>query len=872
MRTEFTWWLAIFLCFSFAAIASAADAPLFQTLDQYTRIQIPVTTGSSFRLLNGNPAETKLIVDRMRPEALNGVTSWSDQRVKSVQVSATGLDKAELTIRFRENGTEAFAYMQGSNLVLDLWRQEGTPAKPAAAAPVPPTSVATKLPAQVKKNGTAHRAIASVGKIEKKKATKVSAVAPLESGKDLFQKFILPMPELKITAKDGGIDLPPAVDPEQKWKFSKGDKATEEGRAFELAKQLFARGKFGLTVKTIEIALRDFPESEHVDELRLLQAFCYRRLAETTGTPTLADKAETMFLEMAAQRDGDGNPLAFQRILQFYFGQKEFAKENWLQAIQHFEAVAAATPEKDADFPYVQIILAECYAKVDQSRRAERIYRYLAEHYPSHVLGKEGRYRIADLLGLEKNYGRVIEEGEKALREQPAYEKQRLEVLFQIGEASFALGQYARAEKYFTRFTELNSAATIAGLAWVRLGEIAEVARKDVMGARKYYMRAKNGYPFSQADLVATVRLARIDLPNEPDPAYMVKVLSDLLPSKFLDSDLRNMTKITLGQYLLATGQLDEAISLAQNGMAQTEGPAYEGYKTAYMQALVAKMNFLNSKNQFAEALSLFNRERKWFDLHGAESYRVAAETFRGLGLYATSNEMMEKFRLESAKGRGLASLASDPSLQAAKAKNSFARGAYSEAIALVYGKNDAASLVIRALSDYRLGHKKEAFAAAEKAFAQIKAENAKVSDANILSLNEIVVDRDQADRDFRRMEQDIDRSASLVEKESEELAYSKADALWYQKRHAEAQAAYAAAIEKFPKSARVDRAKYNFGMSLVSVGKRQEAVKVLTEVRDSSQTVWAESAKQELQLIEWESKYSSILRTLPPSGLGIPN
>ncbi|MGZ3695622.1 MAG: tetratricopeptide repeat protein, partial [Bdellovibrionota bacterium] len=87
-----------------------------------------------------------------------------------------------------------------------------------------------------------------------------------------------------------------------------------------------------------------------------------------------------------------------------------------------------------------------------------------------------------------------------------------------------------------------------------------------------------------------------------------------------------------------------------------------------------------------------------------------------------------------------------------------------------------------------------------------------------------------------------------------------------------EAQAAYSSAIEKFPKSARLERAKYNLGMSLVSVGKRQEAVKVLTEVRDSSQTVWADSAKQELQLIEWESKYSSVLRTLPPSGLGIAN
>jgi len=57
-----------------------------------------------------------------------------------------------------------------------------------------------------------------------------------------------------------------------------------------------------------------------------------------------------------------------------------------------------------------------------------------------------------------------------------------------------------------------------------------------------------------------------------------------------------------------------------------------------------------------------------------------------------------------------------------------------------------------------------------------------------------------------------------------------------------------------------------------VALGKREEAVKLMTELKNSGQSVWAESAKQELQLIEWERKYSSILRTLPPSGLGIAN
>jgi hypothetical protein len=46
----------------------------------------------------------------------------------------------------------------------------------------------------------------------------------------------------------------------------------------------------------------------------------------------------------------------------------------------------------------------------------------------------------------------------------------------------------------------------------------------------------------------------------------------------------------------------------------------------------------------------------------------------------------------------------------------------------------------------------------------------------------------------------------------------------------------------------------------------------VFTTLKESGESVWAESAKQELDLLAWEKKYSYVLRTLPPSGLGISN
>ncbi|MFX6040653.1 hypothetical protein ABTE96_22025, partial [Acinetobacter baumannii] len=81
------------------------------------------------------------------------------------------------------------------------------------------------------------------------------------------------------------------------------------------------------------------------------------------------------------------------------------------------------------DFPYVQMLLAESYGNVDQPRRAERLYRFLTEKFPKHVLAREAAYRTADLLAIEKNYGRVTEAGEQALSTYPEFEKSRPEVL-----------------------------------------------------------------------------------------------------------------------------------------------------------------------------------------------------------------------------------------------------------------------------------------------------------------------------------------------------------------------------------------------------------------------------------------------------------
>jgi tetratricopeptide (TPR) repeat protein len=856
MRTQVVFsWLMMLVGFLTAVAAVASETPKLQSMDQYTRIQIPVAAGSTFRLINGQNGEATLVVDRIRPGALDAVKSWQDSRLRGVALNPVGLDTVELKLQFKSSATESFAYLQGGMVVVDLW---------AGATPSAPPILARKLPTVIKQAKAPTRKIASVP------VKAAPPVRPLRREIDLFQRFILPMPELRIEAKGAGFDLPPRGEIEELWKFSAGKPNSEAGASYEFAQKLYREKKFGLALKTIEISRRDHPESPHTNELKLLEALCYRRLGEATKTEALALKSEQLLEELGGQRDKAGRPMPFQKAIRLYFAQKEFNRGNWLQAIQHLEFVANSTTEDDLDLPFVHTMLAEAYTKVNQPRRSERVYRFLFERYPQHALAKEARYRIANLLAVEKNYNRVTEEGEAALAAYPEYEKNRSEVLFNMGEANFWLGRYAKAEKYFRRFTEISPAQTNAALAWVRVGEILELSKGDVAGAREAYFRAKNSYPFSRGDLVATVRIARIDVETEKEPAFIVKTLQGMLTDKTIDGELRRMAELTLAEYLLITGEIDKAVELSRVGMAQTEGNAYEAYKLAYIKSLFTKIGALNREKKFSESLALYEKEKKWLDLYGPEIFRAMADAYRGLGLYATSNDLMERYAKEARGGRSLASRAQEEELSLAKGKNSYARGDYAEALAHLPDDDDGEIIAMRALAEFRLGRKKNAYLAADRALARTEVN--KLSDAVLSDLAEVLIDRSMVERDFGRMEKDIGRVKKLLSKEDERLTFAAADALWYQKKHDQAEKAYEAAIAAYPKGDRTDRARYHQGMSFISLGKSDAAVKVLTTLKESGGSVWAESAKQELDLLAWEKKYSSVLRTLPPSGLGISN
>lgn len=869
MRLFYT---VLFLVYVVALTSAAisADAPAVRTYGSYSRLVLPLPRSAQFKIQSASQEAVVLQIDRMKMPEWGDLDLLTDKRVKAVRAQTSGLDQVAVEIKLAASGIDYFAYTQADPpaVVVDFW-----PQKELAQQDVNIGTVATPQGRGVQR--------APAAKLPKRAAAAEEIANPLRLDRDFFQRYPQPHPEFQF--KGEIFALPGGKDPSRDWSWTKLGEGRPEAESYSLAKALFQAKKFGLAIKTCEVIERDFSASDLLPEISFLKAMAYKRLGEANKNQELQDLAEREFQVLMERRAADGSQYPFAKHIRTYFAEKAYGEKNWLGAAEILEGLIKETPESSADFAGYSMALADAYFHVGQERRAERLYRYIAQQNPKKIVAKEALYRVGDILAFEKNYARAAEELEAAMARYPEYRTKRPEAQFNLAESYFWLKQYGRATEAFERFLRDHPANTLGAVAHVRLGEVEELNGKKIAAARKRYENAINAFPYTEGARVASLRQARLDLPREKDLSYPIKALEEVYRDEKAERSLRQIAQTALIEHLLASRSPDRAIELAQAGLSTTVSTEFELFRGYYIRAIAAKLGQLVNQAKYADALALYESEKKWFGLAGADIYRYMAEAYRGLRLFAESNRFMALYATERKKElgkRGLASLGAEAQdIRLARAKNSFAEGKFGEALTSLTGISagtDADVERMRAISLFRLGRVEESFSSAERAL-RIYADNKDKIDAKVFQeraseLGDILIERAHRARDFRSMQQTADRMLGLLPKREERFVFLRADSLWYQKRHADAVTAYQKAEEEFPKSDRIDRAHYNTGMSYLAQGKREQAVKVLTALRDKSQNVWSQSAKQELELIQWEQKYSTVLKSLPPSGLGIVN
>ncbi len=837
----------------FSAIASSTS---LETSASFSRLVIPVNAKSRFSVKEESGQVVLKLEDNPRPAE---VKVTSDQRIKKINLLHSGSTTQEIGLMLEDSSLDYFAYYQPSppSIVIDIW-----PKKAEAKS----AEIGSRVPAEVKKP-IAKPAVAK--KINEK---------PLSLKDNFF--FQIPIIVPNFVYSGDSFDTSKERNISGGWNWTKPDNNIPGATNFSLAQKLFERKQYALCIKTIEFARRDYPAGKYSDEMDFLEALAYREMGLAEKDQFLTTKSEEKLQELMLRESREGGYLPFSSKIRIFFASEAYRNERWLDAVSHFEFITTGkNAEKEQDYTGIVMAMAEAYFQLRQYRRVERIYRSLDGKEATKSMIPEAAYRLGNIHAHEKALKKADKAFRDALRKYPEHEAIRVEAYFNLAEVNFGMGDFKKSEEYFLKFLELHPSNTLAGLALVRMGEISELLRKDTNKASEYYLSAINRFPFSLADTLGRLRRARLNVKTEKDIDFQIGSISDVIKSEPIPEEVKRIAHETLIGYLMQSERFEEAAKSSEEGMSITSGVGYEIMKRLYVDALRMQVQQLNKKMAYDQLLALYKQKTEWLEKIGPELYKELAEAYRGLGIYETSNQFLARYAEEtrnSVHGRNPSSLErAQDQIALNRAKGEYLQGRFGSLLETLDGFDDIASLRLKVKALLKLNRNNEAKAMSEILFQKVlstKSSNKKARDEAIIDATEARIVLANERKDYADLESGLQRAIAQLSSRNERFEVMLGDALWFQEKHRPAISAYRKSLEFAKSDERIARANYRMAMSQIAVGEKMEAVNILTKIRSGSQNIWSESARRELELIEWEKKYSVIIGDLPPMGLGIKN
>lgn len=863
MMKYFYWLLAVTTTLSFG-IADAKNSRQVQleSNNTYTRIILPLRRNTSFQVseeIRHNSIQVEL--DSYYAIATNELNNeFQDRRVKSISLEKGETGNAKFTIKTNSLDTKHFVYFRPNppSLVVDIWHAYKNAQK-------------SKVKVQ--------RKVAAKPKEKKQNNSKVDfVVKPLNFKNSIFYEFPSELPEFVYDGANFSTEKEP--DPGAGWKWRKADRKKPGGTNFSLAAKLYERRQFALAIKAVEFARRDYPTSPYHLEMTYLEALAYRELAKVTKNESFFNLATEKLKELVLKQNKEGEYPPFSMKIRMFFAAEAFQQHRWLDAISEFEYVTSFGGREistdDQEYAAILTAMAKSYLELRQFRRAERLLRNIDQKYAHTDLGHEALYRLGASLSYEKAYKKAIQAYHKALNKYPKLDKKFPDTYYRLAINYYQLGMYEKSKSAFEEFVKRHPSNTLAGLALVRLGEIAEAKSGNLNLARKYYVKAMERFPYTTSSKLAQTRLARLDIHREQDLDFTRSQLTKIVKDEHEALTIRTLARGVLINYALKAKDLEQAIEQSKKGMADLSGKFYTYFKNLYVKSLHMKWKSLVQANQYTKALNYYEKNRKWLDNIGDDKLFQLGEIFSGLGLYNTSYKYLEMFAESktSKDGRYPSSKRLNRKLQSLKANSEFRSGDYKVAENLFADDTSIEGLAKRVESLQKLNRLTEAKQLALNSFEKFKSNSQHIPEATfnksmIIFGNAVLVYHEKR-KELEPKEQFLAKFLKENKSLDDSFLYEYADVLWSQRKFVKSVAEYKKALTDYPDSIRASRAKYRLGLAYIEVGDRKSAVKILTDLTSSSQNIWAESAKRELELIAWEDKYSFILGDSKPSGLDI--
>ena len=379
-----------------------------------------------------------------------------------------------------------------ARFVVDFWPKPGPTVGEVRAQQEKERRLRVAQEKQARELKMAERQLASVKRLNDAGDLERYCREPYQEQNDVFLRF---RPHHKRFDLTKYLSL---VTADQEYRYFEPQGDSREEQLVRLASKLYAQGKLGLAIRTVDFLKEEFGKSRFLSEMLFLRANAMIKLG-------LHDQAKQLLEQIVFE--AKGSPVAMHAA--FYLAAKQYLEGHTIASLERFLWLIKYYPNYRLAWVF-HFAAAECLYDLRQTVKAEEEYQWLAVKAPERQIQAEASFRMGDLFLERGQYEQALAAYYKSIKFFTPESEQYAAVHINRAESLYWLREFDRAAEEFQSFLKNFGSHPAGWRATYRLAEIAG-RQNSKEKSREWLYKTVNDFPFSPAATLARLRLVSCD-------------------------------------------------------------------------------------------------------------------------------------------------------------------------------------------------------------------------------------------------------------------------------------------------------------------------------------------------------------------------
>ncbi len=378
------------------------------------------------------------------------------------------------------------------------------------------------------------------------------------------------------------------------------------------------------------------------EQWRLLAAYLFAEAHYQENEERLAHRGAEVLAALSRALNAGHLPERTPPAL-FYSGRTCMAMGDWRRAEVYFMQLVEDYPQHPlAGRAWLK--LARIYSSAESFVESLQAARQALDHSLTRprraqayfLLGK-GHYMLGDSGGAVENY-------ERCLQEEPSHHLKEPQLLRELGESHFSLGNHQKSNDHL--FHYLNLLGTVPDLDMV-LARVAEnlTFLEESSLADRLRNHVTDEYPHTEGAVIAQLRVAEAYETRAPAQPELARAIYEEVLRSHPNHRLRGLAKLKLAAWHWKHGCLEESLQIIREALAGGEAGNSAGefirVKEKVLETLIGDA-FSNGDHQ--EVVTLYSQNESTVKGLGSPALMTqVAESHAALRLYSEAVALLEE-------------------------------------------------------------------------------------------------------------------------------------------------------------------------------------------------------------------------------------